>query len=249
MAERDYRRVRTARREDEEREGFIRDRRSERIRDRDYEGEEDWGERRSDRPYFDPIERRAEFGRERDYDYGREGVYGGGSQSAYGGRTGRSSETDRAGSGYGRVTGYTGGYSPSSGYGEGRFYAERDEGFRRREQEGSFAGRGPKNYRRSDVRIIEDVNERLMEHPDIDASEIEVSVSDGIVALSGMVDNRWAKHLAEDIVESVSGVKGVDNRLRVGRDDSRARTGEREEEDISRQGQQQAQPRSRAARR
>lgn len=83
---------------------------------------------------------------------------------------------------------------------------------------GMFSGRGPKNYKRSDERIQEDVNERLTRHPDIDASDIEVSVSDGVVTLSGTVDNRRAKHLAEDVAESVSGVKDVNNQIRVNRD-------------------------------
>ena len=80
---------------------------------------------------------------------------------------------------------------------------------------GTFTGRGPKSYRRSDERIQEDVNERLMQHPDIDASDIDVSVSDGIVTLTGTVDKRRTKHLAEDVAESVSGVKDVTNNIRV----------------------------------
>src|SRR5262249_34498742 len=77
----------------------------------------------------------------------------------------------------------------------------------------------PKGYRRSDNRIEEDINDRLTDHPYIDASEIEVSVSNGEVVLSGSVDDRSSKRLAEDIAEQVSGVHNVENRLRVrGRD-------------------------------
>jgi anti-sigma factor RsiW len=49
----------------------------------------------------------------------------------------------------------------------------------------------------------------------VDASEIEVSVSDREVTLSGMVDSRDAKRRAEDCAESVSGVMHVQNNLRV----------------------------------
>jgi hypothetical protein len=80
---------------------------------------------------------------------------------------------------------------------------------------GGFAGRGPKGYTRSDERIREDVSDKLMEHPDLDASEIEVRVSAGEVTLAGSVDSRWAKRLAEDIAESCTGVRDVMNQLRV----------------------------------
>jgi len=82
-------------------------------------------------------------------------------------------------------------------------------------QRESFAGRGPKGYRRSDERIEEDVCERLTVHPAIDASEIEVSVSGGDVTLKGTVNNRAEKHLAESMTETVSGVKEVYNQLRI----------------------------------
>ena len=64
---------------------------------------------------------------------------------------------------------------------------------------------------------MEDVSERLTEHGEIDASDIEVQVENGEVTLSGAVDSRQTKRLAEDLVDSVSGVKDVHNQLRVGR--------------------------------
>lgn len=81
---------------------------------------------------------------------------------------------------------------------------------------GPYAGRGPKGYRRSDGRIHEDVCERLTDHPAIDATDIDVTVKDGDVTLSGRVESRAVKHLAETMVETVSGVKEVHNQLRVG---------------------------------
>lgn len=80
---------------------------------------------------------------------------------------------------------------------------------------GLHAGKGPKGYRRSDERIREDVNEALSAHSEIDASEIEVDVKEGIVTLSGTVDSRQIKRLTEDTVEGISGVTDVKNDLRV----------------------------------
>jgi len=83
----------------------------------------------------------------------------------------------------------------------------------RRDQ--SYRGRGPRNYSRSDERITEDINDRLTDDYMLDASDIEVSVQGGEVTLTGSVYNRTAKRRAEDIAESVSGVKNVENRIRV----------------------------------
>jgi osmotically-inducible protein OsmY len=98
---------------------------------------------------------------------------------------------------------------PSRGFGAG--YATETS------QRGRFWGRGPKGYQRSDDRINEDVCDRLTE-ADIDAENIQVSVSNGEVTLTGAVRNRWDKRQAEDLVEDVSGVKEVHNNLRVTRD-------------------------------
>ena len=85
-------------------------------------------------------------------------------------------------------------------------------------REGKFRGHGPKGYRRSDERIKEDVNDRLTEHAYLDASDVEVSVKEGEVTLSGAVLDRTDKRLAEDVAESVSGVKNVQNNLRINKD-------------------------------
>jgi hypothetical protein len=55
----------------------------------------------------------------------------------------------------------------------------------------------------------------LTDDPHIDASNIDVSVSSCEVVLTGTVDSRFAKRHAEDLAEAVSGVKNVENRLRV----------------------------------
>jgi osmotically-inducible protein OsmY len=82
-------------------------------------------------------------------------------------------------------------------------------------QQQSHMGRGPRNYKRSDDRILEDVNERLTRHHMIDASDIEVTVHEGEVTLRGHVDQRETKRMAEDVAEAVSGVKNVRNEIRV----------------------------------
>ncbi|HEX8118583.1 MAG TPA: BON domain-containing protein, partial [Pyrinomonadaceae bacterium] len=81
--------------------------------------------------------------------------------------------------------------------------------------EGKFRGRGPKNYRRSDDRLREEVCDRLTDNEWLDASDVEVNVVAGEVILTGSVDSRYAKRLAENIAESVSGVANVQNNLRV----------------------------------
>jgi osmotically-inducible protein OsmY len=88
-----------------------------------------------------------------------------------------------------------------------------------------YRGMGPKNYTRSDERILEDINDRLSDDPFVDASDIEVSVNQGEVTLSGHVDHRSSKRRAEDIAESVSGVRHVENRLRVGQSTTMASEG------------------------
>ena len=56
-----------------------------------------------------------------------------------------------------------------------------------------------------------------------------MSVKDGEVTLTGTVDERHAKRIAEDVAESVSGVKDVHNQVRV-RQSSESRSGEFEKQ-------------------
>ncbi|HEX6533250.1 MAG TPA: BON domain-containing protein [Gemmatimonadaceae bacterium] len=122
------------------------------------------------------------------------------------------------GSSYGYGAGGHGGYGGAAREG----WMARDRGYgselgRGELGRGSLAGRGPRGYRRSDERIEEEVNEQLTRHPEIDASDIDVKVNNGEVTLTGRVDDRHEKRLAEDIVEACSGVTDVHNQLRVGR--------------------------------
>jgi hypothetical protein len=139
----------------------------------------------------------------RDYprrDYGMEPMrggepWGGGYGSAFAGQPGYWRQ-GYAGQGYGQQ-------AVGEGYGQQRM------------PRGQYVGRGPKGYQRSDERIREDINEELTRHPEIDASEIEVTVDGAEVTLVGVVEDRRAKRLAEDIVERTSGVNDVNNQLRV----------------------------------
>jgi osmotically-inducible protein OsmY len=164
---------------------------------------------------------------------GAESQRGGGQRpygsQAYGSEqgSGLSSQSQRyAGQGYG-TQGYEGQgyetpaygqpYGSQSGYGLG----EAQQAYGRQSQEqgraskGGYRGMGPKNYSRSDERIREDLNERLTDADEIDASGLNVEVSQGIVTLSGTVEQRWMKHRAEDLAESCSGVRDVHNQIRV----------------------------------
>lgn len=79
----------------------------------------------------------------------------------------------------------------------------------------SFFGFGPKNYRRSDDRIKDDICEALTYDHDLDATHIDVSVKDAVVTLTGTVPQRSAKRLAEDLAEKVRGVSDVRNEIQV----------------------------------
>lgn len=74
-------------------------------------------------------------------------------------------------------------------------------------------GKAPRNFNLSDQRIFEMICEALTEHPDIDASLVVVKVASGIVTLTGEVEDRASKKLAEDIAESITGVHDIFNYL------------------------------------
>ena len=90
----------------------------------------------------------------------------------------------------------------------------RRERFQGREED--FRGVGPAGYRRSDQRIYADGNDRLTDHPAIDARRIEVEVHECEVTLRRTVRARDQKRLAEDVADAASGVRDVHNELRVG---------------------------------
>ncbi len=79
----------------------------------------------------------------------------------------------------------------------------------------SSRGKGPKGYKRSDDRIREDVSDHLTQDHFVDASHIEIAVTDCECTLTGTVSTRDEKRRAEDIAERVMGVKHVQYNLRV----------------------------------
>jgi hypothetical protein len=194
-------------------------------------GREDWSQgfpqyRESARPSWEPS-RERDWRREQEYGP-EEWIYAqdeyGQGMSGYEDSEGESSEY-RAGpdwfsrsqdpyrrEGWGQ-RGRASGYRLQPGYPGGSLQ------YRRGTSQTSFAGRGPQGYRRSDDRISEDINEMLTQDPEIDASNITVEVHNGEVTLKGSVSNRQAKRRSEDIAESCSGVKDVQNLLRIRREE------------------------------
>ena len=78
-----------------------------------------------------------------------------------------------------------------------------------------FRGIGPKDYRRPDESIHEEVSQRLTDAPDVDASSIECHVENGEVRLTGIVRDRDVKYRVEEIAAAVRGVTHVQNDLRL----------------------------------
>ena len=81
--------------------------------------------------------------------------------------------------------------------------------------QGPYKGKGPKDYQRSEDRIREDVCDRLSDDDYVDATNIQVQIQNNEVILTGTVNSRDQKRRAEDLIESISGVHNVENRLRV----------------------------------
>jgi osmotically-inducible protein OsmY len=71
-----------------------------------------------------------------------------------------------------------------------------------------------------DDQVRLNVESMLRWSPDIDPSEIEVTVEGGVVTLRGTVDLYWKKSKAEDLASNVTGVLSVDNQLAVAPSDS-----------------------------
>ena len=88
-----------------------------------------------------------------------------------------------------------------------------DDAARRREQD--HRGSGPANYTRSDQRILEDVCDTITHDRSVDGRQIQVTVQEGEVTLDGTVTSRSQKRHAEDLAHDLSGVKHVQNNLRI----------------------------------
>jgi osmotically-inducible protein OsmY len=159
-----------------------------------------------------PEPRNSQYGQDYGGSYGeRYGQYGGGTSAS--GQYG-----ERYGSEYGQTRWGGAGATDSPGQGyvtEGR---HEHEGLGRHmlQKIKEFIGKGPRNYVRSDERILEDISERLSQGY-LDASDIEVVVAQGVVTLEGTVRNKYELRLAEDLIEHVMGVKDIENHMKVKR--------------------------------
>jgi hypothetical protein len=214
----------------------------ERRRERDergYQGE--WAERRYEGPgqgYGRGREREMAHDWDSDYESGRSSRTPGDEYGRRDWAMGEEAEGGDAGYGPGPGTfrgrreaeGWVEGDEPGRGYGPpgparhggpwGRLgrgeWRGWGQGGAEWERPGPMSGRGPQGWQRSDERICEDVCERMTQHGYLDASEIEVSVTGGVVSLRGAVADRRQKRLAEDVAESVRGVLDVRNELSLG---------------------------------
>jgi hypothetical protein len=79
----------------------------------------------------------------------------------------------------------------------------------------TYAGRGPKDYRRGDDRIREEICDIFTDDARLDPSEVFVKVEGSEVTLTGTVSSRDQKRRAEELAERVRGVGDVHNQLRV----------------------------------
>ena len=61
----------------------------------------------------------------------------------------------------------------------------------------------------------EEIRELLTNNPDMDTGEVELRVEDGDVTLTGTIDSPDARWLPEDLVNSGTDVREVNNRLKV----------------------------------
>jgi hypothetical protein len=96
-------------------------------------------------------------------------------------------------------------------------WGEEQYRMQRQEEQGSPRPERRVRGRRSDEALARELQEILTNDPELDSTEIEVQVEDGAVTMIGVVDSPDAKLLAEELVESVTGVREVHNQLRVER--------------------------------
>src|SRR5437868_6695063 len=68
---------------------------------------------------------------------------------------------------------------------------------------------------RSDSDIKRDVEAELRYEPDIDATDISVTVKNGVVALSGFTKSYIQKYRAEAVAKRIAGVVGLANEIEV----------------------------------
>jgi|GEM_PF-6637653 len=200
-------------------------------RDRNFDRDRDM---ERDRERDRALAHRARYGNEGGYggstspgSYQGSGGYGGyggfGGSGGYGGEEGAGGYGRRGSQGsYG---GGSFGMAGSGGYGmQGYGMGGTDMGVgspdhEEHPQRGPHWGKGPKGYKRKDERIREEVCEAIAHQGNLDASDVEVNVENGVVKLTGTVVQRHHKRVLERIAEACRGVDEVENHLRLARNE------------------------------
>lgn len=67
----------------------------------------------------------------------------------------------------------------------------------------------------SDERMCQDVCDHLMQYGDVDCTEIDVLVVQGVVTLRGNVRTSQIQRQAAELAQGVAGVREVQNQLQV----------------------------------
>lgn len=75
--------------------------------------------------------------------------------------------------------------------------------------------RGPVGFKRSDERLREIACELLTDDPEVDATNIEVTVQNSEITLAGYVHTRSEKRRAERLLDELHDAQDVHNHLRV----------------------------------
>ena len=70
---------------------------------------------------------------------------------------------------------------------------------------------------RTDAELKADLMERLDAIPAISASDIQISIDDGLVTLSGEVDTHQTRFQVERTARRVAGLRGLEIRIRPGK--------------------------------
>lgn len=90
-------------------------------------------------------------------------------------------------------------------------FGESGEGLHEREVRQRYGVR----FGDDEDRLLAAISDALTDHPELDASGLEVEINDGLVTLSGSVPSDGMKTLAEALVQAVSGVRRVENALEI----------------------------------
>ena len=83
------------------------------------------------------------------------------------------------------------------------------------EAAGDHRGEGPVSQVDDDTRIVDELNKRLTDDPELNASHIVATSQDGLVTLSGAVTTNADRSRAEGLASAVKGVRQVKNNLTV----------------------------------